>query len=334
MQSVTFLLYPHMLTSSLTLPLEMLNAADNFARAQSSPGARKRSKLRIHLASQQGQAIETQVGLKLQPNQSIETLTSTDLLIIPGFWRSPFKHINEYQSLITAIQQFIHSNPDMLICAVGTGILFLAEAGILNGKAATTHWFYSEQMKKRYPQINWQKDHLITQSNTIYCTSSVNSTADLTIRFIELGFTRTIAKQVESQFSPEIRKNYDNQLFNDHLNQQHADELIAHAQALIQQRYNETINFEALAKSVNINYRTFQRRFKRACEMSPLQYQQVLRIDNAKNLLRETNLTIQEVAGIVGFIDASHFSALFKRQTSQSPKDYRLAVKMKLFRPY
>jgi transcriptional regulator GlxA family with amidase domain len=334
MQSVTFILYPHMLTSSLTLPLEMLNAADNFSRAQKRNSKQRKHKLTIHLASQEGESIETQVGLSIQANQSLRSLTTTDLLIIPGFWRSPFKHIKEYQQLILTIEKLIRSNPNMMICAVGTGSLLLAESGILDGKAATTHWFYSEQMKKQYPKINWQKDHLITQSGNIYCTGSVNSTADLTIRFIELGFNRTIAKQVESQFSPEIRKDYDNQLFSDRLNQQHADELIAQVQAIIQQKYNEAINYEKLAESMNLNYRTFQRRFKNACELSPLQYQQILRIDNAKMLLKETNLNIQEVAEIVGFIDASHFSRLFKRQTAQSPKDYRLAVKTKLFRPY
>ncbi len=328
MRKVTFLLFNNMLASSLTLPLEMLNAADNIHRSKFD----RHDKLTIQLASKDKQAVVTSGGLSIMPNVCFADVVDSELVIIPGLWRSPIAHAQKNAEIPNVLIRLIKNNPSTLICAVGTGSIFLAESGLIDEKAATTHWYYFKQMKKRYPSTLWKQNHLITQSGNIYCTSSVNSIADLTVRLIEIAYSRHIARRVESQFSPEIRKSYDDFLFDESSSDLHTDEVVASIQAYIQKNSSETINFSRLAHQFNVHYRSLQRRFKQACGYSLLQYQQILRVKEAKELLRKSDLNIQDIAEIIGYIDASHFSSVFKKHTEQNPKQYREAVKSKLFR--
>lgn len=325
MQHVTFLLFPNIMASSISLPLEMLNAADNIRRSQT----RNSEQLSVKLAAEKLEPVTTSGGIKIMPDTLLKDIKTTDLLIIPALWRNPITTLKKNIAICEWIRKT--ANEKTKICAVGTGSSFLAESNILHKKAATTHWFYFDLMEKLYPDVEWKRQHLITQSGNIFCAGSVNSIADLTIHFIEQGFSSSIARRVESQFSPEIRQSYNSHLFDDSVDALHHDELIASAQEHIQYKFSETVDFEKLAIDSGIAYRSFQRRFKQATGYSPLQYQQFIRVKNAKELLQDTNLNIQDIAVIIGYIDASHFSQVFKNHTEQTPKSYRQTVRGKLF---
>lgn len=325
MQHVTFLLFPNIMASSLSLPLEMLNAADNIRRSQS----KNNKQLTIHLAACEPNPVTTSGGMQILPTTLLSDIEKTDLLIIPALWRSPIHTLKKNIAICEWIKKT--ADKDTLICAVGTGSSFLAESTILHEKAATTHWFYFDLMEKLYPNVEWKRQNLITQSGNIFCVGSINSIADLTIHFIERGFSPAIARRVESHFSPEIRQAYNSHLFDDSPDALHHDELIASAQEHIQQNFSEAIDYKAMSDNLGIAYRSFQRRFKQATDYSPLQYQQFIRVQNAKELLHNTNLNIQDIAIIIGYTDASHFSEVFKNHTEQTPKSYRRTVRGKLF---
>lgn len=328
MQRVTVLLYPEILASSIMLPIEMLTAAKQLDQI-----AKKQGKVfDIQLAAQSIAPITTSAGLKLTPDCTFESISGFDLLLIPGLWRSPLTHLKKNTQVASVISQQIEQNPKALICAVGTGVVFLAETGLLNDKPATTHWFYYQQFKQHFPKVKWKPNHLITQTDNIFCTGSVNAVADLTIRFIELNFSTITAQKVEKQFSPEIRRHYGQYLFDESPLSPHSDEIIAEAQSLIELAAYQKIDYKQLAEHLDLHYRTFCRRFKIACGMSPLQYQQKLRIKQAEELLHKTNLNIQDISAHVGYQDFSLFSAVFKKNTQQTPTEYRQSVKSKLFR--
>jgi transcriptional regulator GlxA family with amidase domain len=325
MRIVTFLVFPNIMASSISLPQEMLNAADEIWRSQS----RNNKSVKIQLAAQTLDPVTTSGGLKILPDTLINDITHTDLLIIPALWRNPINTLGQNLPICEWIKSIITS--DTKICAVGTGSSFLAEAKILDYKAATTHWFYFDLMEKKYPEVKWKRQHLITQSGNIFCAGSVNSIADLAIHFIEQGYSAAIARKVESQFSPEIRRAYDSHLFDESPNTRHHDEVVAEIQDFIQRNYSEEINFTELANKAGISSRTLQRRFRSANGYSPLQYQQYIRVKNTKELLQNTNLNIQDIAELIGYVDASHLSQVFKNHTQQTPSAFRKTVRGKLF---
>jgi len=104
-------------------------------------------------------------------------------------------------------------------------------------------------------------------------------------------------------------------------------------QVWLQDNYARDITIKALAEQFHVNMRTLNRHVKEANGLTPLTYLQKLRIDEAKDLLKNSNLSIHEVDCQVGYHDLSHFNRLFKSLMTINPKKYRDMVRAKLFSP-
>lgn len=326
MLTVGFMLYPQHLLSSITLPAEMLRAADHQARARRLVG----KQLEIRIASFADAAIPSDQNMQLHSTHSFDQLQDVDLLYLPAIWRNPLAVLAQHRNALPLLQRLANAN--RLLCAVGTGSYLLAEAGLLHAKPATTHWFYSNQFARRYPTVQTKHRHLITRAGNLYCAGSINAVADLTGYFIERFYNANIARQVEAQFSPEIRRPFrDTGFFEGEVNLHH-DEAIADAEQWLQQQLSEPVDFAGLAQRLGMSQRSFNRRFKQALGTPPGEYLSHLRLQQARELLRDSNLSIAEIGYRVGYADAGHFSTRFRRMMAQSPSDYRKSVRGKLFK--
>ena len=217
------------------------------------------------------------------------------------------------------------------MAAVGTGCCFLAEAGLLDGKSATTHWHYLDEFQRDYPRINLKRDYFITESGSIFCAASVNALADVTVYLIERFYGTKIASLVERNFSHEIRRPYEKYRYFDGDDLQHVDEMVVEVQLWMKRHMNELVDIPSLASFFGLSTRTLGRRFKIAIGKSPLRYLQKLRIETAKELLESTNLKVSEIAFRVGYHDQGYFSQLFRREMSVLPLQYRKTVRAKIF---
>lgn len=325
MLTVAFVLYPRVLFSSITLPAEMLTAAEHFYRVRH----KTKSRLHIHVATLDGQPIPSSGILAIRPTCSLDQLGDIDLLYLPTLWRNPLSVLHRQRRIIPLLQDI--AMRQTLICAVGTGSCFLAEAGLLNHKPATTHWYFMEAFSRRYPDVDLKRQYLITRADNLYCAGSVNSVADLTCYFIERFYGPQIARQVESHFSPEIRRSYRQQGYFEGEANLHHDELMIDAQQWLHEHFAENLSFADVAHQLGMSQRTLNRRFKMATGMSPGRYLQQLRLEQARELLRDSNLPVAEIALAVGYQDIGYFSTLFREHMAQSPTAYRQAVRGKLF---
>jgi transcriptional regulator GlxA family with amidase domain len=321
----TFLVIEDMLATSITLPIEMMNAAESAARGKS----RSAPRLNIATAAKLIEAVPTRSGFSLTPELAIEDIGSTDMLIIPSLWRNPRPIIRRNPEIIEWLKAL--NEQGTILIAVGTGCCFLAEAGLLNGKAATTHWHYFDQFQRDYPDVELKRQYFITQSGNIYCAASVNAVADLTVHFIHRTYGQEVATHVQRNFSHEIRRAYESTSYYDDKHRYHPDEDIVQAQIWLQDNCQKEILLKDVAEKFDMSVRTFNRRFKNATSKTPLQYLQEIRIDMAKDLLQTSNLSVSEVAYKVGYQDMGHFSSLFKKLLSTTPSEYRSTVRAKLF---
>ncbi|MEE8056702.1 MAG: helix-turn-helix domain-containing protein [Pseudomonadales bacterium] len=326
MQHVTLLALPNSLATSISLPLEMLNAANQTARSRH----RKQSTIQLEVVSSHIGSVKTAGGLQVLATATIDTIGQTDLIILPSLWRNPLHTLKQHIYLLPWIKKM--AAQDALICAVGTSSYFLAEAGLLDNKPATTHWHYCDQFARRYPQVDLKRQYLITQAENIYCAGSVNSVADLMVHLVERFYGQDIARQVEAQFSPEIRRSFENHAYAQFDSSLHQDETIIEAQEWLRVHITETIDFRELATRLDLSMRSFNRRFKQAAGITAGNYLQQQRLDNAKELLRTSNLSISEVAAQSGYQDSSYFCARFKKVMGQTPLVYRKSVRGKLFK--
>lgn len=323
MTRIAFIAYENCLSSSISLPMEMLNAAADANRVTKGTDT---AAPKIYGSSRK---VLCAGGLTLHTANHPRNIQRPDLLILPAIWRNPMTVIRRNKYLLELIRQW-HEQGAML-CAVGTSSCFFAEAGLLNKRTATTHWAHFEAFQRRYPTVQLQKDFLITRSQNLYCAGSVNSVADLIIYFIELLYSSEIARKVEANFSPEVRQSYAKSMYTEGEQTRHSDEDIVRLQHWLNENFQQAITAIDMANMLGISTRTLNRRFKLATRHSPQQYLKQIRLEHAKELLKQTNLTVADIAEQTGFNDTSHFCSSFKGFTSVPPGNYREAVKGKIF---
>lgn len=323
---ITILALEQMLGSSAANPMEMLEAA----RARLKVNRIDNADFKIEVAAPEVKSLSLLGGFQIRPHCALSEVESTDLIVVPALWRNPVNTIRNHQN--TTIpwlrSQYLAGAS---IMAVGTGVSLVAEAGILEGKAATTHWHYLDQFSKNYPLVNLQRKHLLTQSGRIYCAASVNSAADMMIHWLGLVFGRDLAMQVEQQFSPEVRNPFESKVYHAEIGNQHPDEVIANIQSWFQQNLAQAFQLEALASQFQLSPRQLSRRFKQVTGHTMGQYQQNLRCLEARELLKTTNMSIADIALAIGYYDVSHFGRIFNKHCGQSPSAYRNKVRHKLF---
>jgi transcriptional regulator GlxA family with amidase domain len=155
---IHFLLCERMLATSSTLPMEMLLAAESAVTTMLPVDQRRRLEIRTIALTKE--AITTQTGIHWQPDQSIEERPASDLIYIPGLWRNPRPVVHQHSETLEWLREQYQNGA--MISAVGTGCCFLAEAGLLDNKAATTHWHYFDQFQKDYPKVQLKRQYFIT----------------------------------------------------------------------------------------------------------------------------------------------------------------------------
>jgi len=326
MQHISLLALPSCLTTSISLPLEILNAANELARIRN----RMQAPLSIDIISKNVGPVSTAGGLCIMSTATAANIKQTDLLILPSLWRNPMATLRQHQWVLPWLTKVAEQGTT--ICGVGTSSFFLAEAGLLNHKPATTHWYYFDTFEKRYPKVDLKRQHLITQADKIFCAGSVNSIADLMVHLVAEHYGQKIARQVEAQFSPEIRRAFGEHAFSQRDNSPHNDEIIIEAQEYLQQNYQSPASISSLSRQLQLSPRSFNRRFKKAAGITASDYLQNHRLHIASELLRTSNLSISEIAAQSGYQDNSYFCLRFKMKMGQTPFSYRKSVRGKLFK--
>lgn len=322
---LAFVISDQMLAASLLLPLEMWRAAE-YARIASRKSG---SKLDVHLVSADNQSSNSLAEIPLIPTAKLSDIEASDIVYLPALWRNPRPVLTKSEELYAWLKRQFQGGSTL--AAVGTGCCFLAEAGLLDGKSATTHWHYLDEFQRDYPHINLKRDYFITESGSIFCAASVNALADVTVYLIERFYGTEIASLVERNFSHEIRRPYEKYRYFDGDDFQHVDETVVEVQLWMKRHMNELVEIPSLASFFGLSARTLSRRFKVAIGKSPLEYLQKLRIETAKELLESTNLKVSEIAYRVGYHDQGYFSQLFRREMSVLPLQYRKTVRAKIF---
>ncbi len=324
MVNIALVALPNALTSSLSLPLEMLQATSDQLRIQ------RQCAPRVQLLGLDGRPVTAAGGLTLSPEAAIDDADSLDLIILPTRWRHPLKGI-DLDHLGGWLNE--HYRAGSTLCTVGTGSYLLAEAGLLQNRPATTHWHYFEDFSERYPQVDLIRNYLITETERIFCAGSINSIADLLVHLIGERWGTTIAHRVERQFSPEIRRPFHSHAYRVGQTDLHRDEAIALVQSYLGKHFASPLRLSQLAQQAGLSERSLTRRFKQATGQSPLDYLNTLRLRTARELLQQSNLAISDIAQTAGIPDPNYFSRLFRREYGVTPKQYREGVRGKLFSP-
>jgi len=207
-----------------------------------------------------------------------------------------------------------------------SGTLMLAEAGLLDGCKATTHWAYCDRMAERHPHVDVEPDRFLVASGEgqrIITAGGVTSYLDLGLFLISRFFGAEEAMRVARSWLIDWHR--DGQLPYAALARaaQMRDGVIADMQHWIAQNYEHESPVATMVALSHLPARTFKRRFKAATGLAPLDYVHSIRIEEAKQMLETTDRPIEQIATEVGYEDDSFFRRLFRRKVGLTPRDYR-----------
>lgn len=326
MYQVACALYPEALATSATLPAEILRAAAQLSMRRRGRGVDARVN---YVGLTDATTIALESGPRLALDGPFNRLQECDLLLLPAIWRHPRRVLRRFAGHLDTLRQ-LHER-GAIICSVGSASTILAEAGLLNGRAATTHWQDFERFSATYPSVDLKRRHLITQSDRIYCVGSVNSIADFMVHLLGQWYGEQIARSVEAQFSPEARQSFASAAFLQQSPESHHDALVRETQDRMESEPGAAHTLPDLARSVGLSPRSLGRRFREATGQSPMHYLRRLRLREAKALLLHSDLSIADIAWRCGHGSPSRFAQAFRAATGLSPRDYRGAVRGKRF---
>lgn len=261
----------------------------------------------------------------IQADATTDKLKEIDLIIIPPMSGDMLNNIDLNKEYVPWIVQQYKRGAEVASLCVGSFIL--ADTGLLNGHQCSTHWQSANEFRERFPEIELVDEKIITDHNGLYTSGGSNSYWNLLLYLIDKYADRETSIWASKYF--EVERNRDSQslfiIFEG--SKLHHDEAVLAAQKYIETSFKEKISIDKLADLVHLSRRTFQRRFQKATHLTVKEYIQKLRIEAAKKLLEENNLTVNEVMYESGYNDIKAFRYLFKKISGVSPLSYRQKFK-------
>ena len=276
----------------------------------------------VQICSSNGQNVQCINQIKLSENQDINTIDKCDLLLIPTIGADIDKTIKQNLNLLPHITRLRNQGAE--IASNCSGAFFLAESGLLDNKEATTHWGYADIFQMRYPNVKLQTNKMITQSEGVFCAGGGMAWYDLALLLIERYVSRQMAQETAKSHLIDMQRGNQSVYANLRQLRQHKDEIILSAQQYIETHYHETISVLNVATHFHLSTRTLIRRFKKNVGITPIEYIQRVRLEQAKRILESERINVSVVAQKVGYEDISSFSRIFKRSTGLSPAQYKL----------
>ena len=319
MQRVVVLGFDGALASAITGVVDLFAMAGvSWNRIQQQDVQRL---FKVSIASQDGQPIRCINGLELQAHCSYQEIQTADIVVVPTI-AAPIQDVLQQNPELIHFLKSAHADAT-LIAGNCTGNFFLAEAGILDNRVATTHWGFQDIFRKHYPQVKLNADLMISRDQNIYCAGGGLAWFDLGLHLIERFYGFEVAMQSAKSFVIDYRR--DSQLSYSLLKigQPHHDELVQNVQNWLEQHFHESFSLDDIATRFNVTTRTLIRHFKQALDLPPNQYLQAIRIEAARKRLEETDQAVDVIMQNIGYQDPSSFRRLFHRKTGLTPLEYR-----------
>lgn len=314
------LTWPGATALDTTGPLEVFSTADQLVRRRSGEN---RGIYQVSIAAPESGAVQMESGISVVADHAFSRIRgSVDTLLIAGgtdVVRSDF--LAQFQSMTQRIARC----PARRVCSICTGTVFLAEAGLLNGRRAATHWAYADLLAKRYPQVTVDRDAIYVKDGPIYTSAGVTSGIDLALALVEEDHGHALAMDVARMLVVFLKRPGGQSQFSHELQTQTSvgggplDDLLQY----IADHPDSDLSCERLAEWASMSLRSFFRVFERETGQTPATYVRHQRLAVAQRLLESTDGSVEDIACRCGFGHGDRLRRTFERQLGISPTAYR-----------
>lgn len=303
------------------LPTAVAGISDLLYFAGSSYAREGAKRFQVRLASRDGKPVKAMNRMTITPHCSIDEIEDSDVYLVPTITGDIEQTLHDNRWLVDLLRRV--GRNDCIIGSNSNGSFFLAEAGLLDDKTATTFWDNVELFRARYPAIDLRPDQLLIHDGNILCDAGGTSWFDLGLYLVELFCDHQTAMETAKYFVVDLERSTQlsfTPLFSKRF---HSDHLVLEVQNWMEKRYADKLSMEQVAREFGLSNRTLVRRFKLATGVTPQYYLQEIRLNAASWLLVQSNQSIEDITHTVGYEDISSFVRLFKRRTNYSPGGYR-----------
>ncbi len=310
---IVILALPGMQLLDVTGPLDVLNEAQRILG---------RSVYQLEILAPTAGPVRAANRVQLLPDATIDQPQSPiDTLLVAG---CPEIHeaLADHPQVIGWLQR--QAPTVRRLGSVCTGTFALAEAGLLDGRKATTHWNSTAQLARDYPAVDVIPDAIYIKDGSVYSSAGVTAGMDLALALVEEDLGRDIALRVARQLVMFLKRPGGQSQFSAHLEAQMSESsLIRDTQQWILENLGSDLPLDRLALQAKMSTRNLSRIFKKETGATPAHFVETARVDAARRMLEEDAQPLKRVADTCGFGDMNNLRRAFMRRLGVSPSDYR-----------
>lgn len=282
----------------------------------------------VMVVADQAGPVKTSCGVQLYADHGWQELdlSLVDTLLIPGGdGVARFFDNAEFLKWLRTAEKTVPR-----LGSVCSGAMILAEAGLLDGRMATTHWSRCDQMTRDYPSIHMMGDRLHSYDPTgldgdphVFTSAGVTAGIDLALAIVEADHGRALALSVARRLVMFLKRPGGQAQFSAYLTPDGtATTRLAGLLEWLPVNLTADLSLDVLAERAGMTPRTFSRAFSRDLGMSPARYVERVRVEAARALLQDEAISISRVADLCGFKHPETLRRAFQRHLSVSPQEY------------
>ena len=214
------------------------------------------------------------------------------------------------------------------VAGVCTGAFGLAEAGLLDGRAATTHWAHARRLQEEHPSIRVDADRIFVRDGHVWTSAGMSAAIDLTLALIEDDHGAALSRQVARKLVVYHRRPGGQSQFSALLELEPRSDRVKRALIYAKENLRNPLSVEELAEAASLSPRQFSRVFREETGQSPAKAVETLRLEAAKLMLEDGRHAMEEVARDTGFADRDRMRRAFLRAYGQPPASLRRSLRL------
>lgn len=305
MRRITFVVYPGHSVIALAA-LSVFETANMY----------KADAYTFRFVSEAGGPVSTSLGMRLETERfSVEP---GDTLVIGGGATSretPSGALLEYVRAAARTHR--------RVAAICTGAFVLGEAGLLDGRRATTHWFHARELQKRFPSTKVEDDRIFINDGAIWTSAGMSAGIDLALALVEDDLGAEVAKSTARKLVLYHRRGGGQSQFSTLLELAPKSDRIQKALTFARENLHKPLSVPKLAEAAHLSPRQFSRAFRDETGQSPAKAIENLRVETARSLMEQSRHSIDAVAQQTGFSDRDQMRRAFLRAFGQPPQVLR-----------
>ena len=304
----------------VVLALPEVVAFDLAVPAQVFGHSTERDRYAFTLCAQRPGAVATTTGFALHTDHGLDAIDAADTVIVPGFMP-----IDDPPAVVTAALRRAYAR-GARVASVCVGAFALAAAGLLDGRAATTHWDHAEELAARFPEVRVRPEVLYVDEGRILTSAGIAAGIDLCLHMVRNDHGAATAAEVSRRMVAALHRPGGQAQYMRRPLPGSGPTLGATCEWAIGE-LRRPLTVEQLASHAGYSARSFARHFVAETGMTPLRWLNAQRLLEARRLLEATDLPVEEVASLCGLGSAANLRLHLARAASTTPSAYRNAFR-------